>query len=254
MVRILNSYERALALLASQFRDAKRDGSPTNLQKVIRALVQPAQELQDVNYELQTERWLTTAVGYQLDEIGVILGVAREPDESDEDYRERLQFQIFINTSAGSPEDSIRVLQFLTQATHIGYFERSPAFYQMETNGLKFPVPANDLNDAIFSVSPAGVNYAPIVATYNVPISFELSGDLQSDPLFVAPNSADPTELVNLEMEPYNAILYVSAGNVEDTGPNGGLDELNFPLPTAGQLSELIQKGGNLPPRRFENA
>lgn len=250
MVRILNSYERALALLASQFRDSKRNGDPTNLQKVIRALVTPAQELQDVNYELETERWLATAVGVQLDEIGVILGLPREADESDSDYRERLQFQIFINTSVGSPEDSIRVLRFLTNASHIGYFEVYPASYQMETNGLKFPNPPNDLNDALFSVSPAGVNYVPIVATYNVPISFELSGDVRSDPLFVAPNVNDYNELVNLEMEPYNAILYVDAGNVDENGPNGGLDELNFPLPTAGQLSELIQKNGNLPPRR----
>lgn len=251
MVRILNAYQRTISLLASQFRGSKADGSLTNLQKLIQAIVIPAQELEDVTWELQTERWLSTAIGVQLDEIGIILGLPRLADESDEDYRERLQFQIFINTSVGSPEDSIRVLAFLTKSTHIGYFERYPAFYQMETNGLKFPIPPNDLNNALFSVSPAGVNYVPIVATYNVPISFELSGDLQLDPLFVAPNTANPNELVNLELEPYNALLYVSAGNVNSNGPDGGLDELNFPLPTAGQISELIQIGGNFPPRRY---
>jgi hypothetical protein len=251
MVQITNEFDRAMSLLASQFRGQKANGELTNLQKLIKILCVPAQELEDVNWQLKTQRWLDVAVGYQLDELGIILGVARQIGESDEDYRERLQFQIFINTSNGTPEDSIKVLAFLTQGTNIGYHELRPAAYQMETNGLKFPDPPNELNDGLFSVSPAGVNYVPIVATYNVPISFELSGDLSLDPLWVAPDSSDYTILTNLEVEPYNKIIYVSAGNVEDTGPNGGLDELNFPLPTAGQLSELIQKGGNFPARRF---
>lgn len=251
MVLILNHFERALALLVSQFRGQKPNGDLTNFQKVIQALVVPAQQADDVNWELKTERWLVSAIGQQLDEIGVILGLPRQTDESDEDYRERLQFQIFINTSNGTPEDAIRILQYLTQASNIGYMERNYAFYQMETNGLKFPVPPNQLNEALFSISPAGVNYVPIIATYDFPISFQLSGDLKSDPLFVAPNLADPNDLVYLGMEPYNKILYVSAGNVEDNGPDGGLDELGFPLATAGQVSELIQINGNFPPRRF---
>lgn len=250
MVLILNSFQRALSLLASQFRGEKRNGELTNFQKVIQALVTPAQELQDVTWELKTERWLSTAIGVQLDEIGIILGLPRLINETDEDYRERLQFQIYINISGATPEDSIRTLAFLTKGTNIGYHEVYPASYQMETNGLKFPVPPNQLNDALFSVSPAGVNYVPIVATYNVPISFELGGDLTPQPLGVVQFESSPQNITTLEMEPYNAILYVSAGYVEDTGPEGGLDELNFPLPLAGQLSELIQKGGNFPPRR----
>lgn len=250
MVQILNCFDRALALLASQFRGDKENGELTNLQKVIQALVTAAQDTEDVSWELKTERWLNTAVGFQLDQIGIIVGLERIINESDEDYRERLQFQIYINVSSGTPEDVIRVLSFLTRATHIGYSECPVAFFQMETNGLKFPVPPNDLNDAIFSVSPAGVNYAPIVATYNVPISLEFGGDTHSDPLFLAPDVTDPTVLANLETQPTGALLYVNVGNTDDEGPNGGLEELDFPLPTAGQLSELILKGGNFPPRR----
>lgn len=253
MVKIDNQFNRALSLLVSQFRDQKPDGTLTNLQKMIQALVTPAQQLEDVNWELKTLRWLSTSYGQQLDEIGIILGLLRTLNESDEDYRERLQFQIFINNSGATPEESITVLAFLTRATKITYYEARLAFYQMETNGLKFPIPPNDLNDAIFSVSPAGVNYVPIIATYDVPISFEFSGDLSNDILWVAPLLTNPDSLTNLELEPYSALLYVSAGNVEEGSPDGGFDELNFPLPTAGQLSELIQKGGNFPPRRFQD-
>lgn len=251
MVQITTAFERALALLASQFRGTKADGSLTNLQKLIKSVVEPAQEIEDVNWELKTERLLSTAIGQQLDEIGIILGLPRELNESDEDYRERLQFQIFINSSNGTPEDSIRALDFLTDGSDIGYFERQFAFYQMSTNGLKFPTPPNQLNDALFSISPAGVNYVPIVATYNVPIVFTVGGDLRLDPLFIAPDASDPSVLVNLEVNPYASILYVSAGNVEEGSPRGGLAELNFPSPLAGQIAELIQKGGNFPPERY---
>lgn len=251
MVQITNQFERALALLVSQFRGQKTNGELTNLQKLLKVLVAPAQRLEDVKWQLKTERWLSTAIGAQLDEIGVILGLPRELNESDEDYRERLEFQIFINNTSGTPEEVMAVLAFLTDATHVNYHDIGIAAFQLETNGLKnlsAPDEPNELNDGIFQVSPAGVNYAPIVATYNVPIPFELGGDLTDQALLVYPDSGDPT---NLEMEPYNQILYVAAGAVESNGPNGGLDELDFPLDTAGQLSELIQKGGNAPPRRF---
>jgi len=255
MVLIINHFQRSLALLASQFRGEKRNGELTNLQKVIKALVRSLQEAEDVNYELKTQRWLSVALGQQLNELGIILGLLRLDGESDSDYRERLQFQIFINTSNGTPEDVIKTLKFLTNASKIGYFEIYPAFFQMETDGLKFPIPANQLNDAIFSVSPAGVNYAPIIATYNVPISFEFSGDSAFSILGVAPLISNPIYITNLEIEqdiiPNNALLAILSGNSYLEGPQGGFDELDFPSEIAGQFSELIQKNGNFAPKRY---
>lgn len=248
---IENHYERSMALLASQFRNRKSDGSLTNLQKLIKAIVSQAQFAENVNDQLFSERWLETAIGDQLDELGIILGVFRAINESDEDYRERLQFQIFINSSVGSPEDAINILSFLNRSNHIGYFEIYPASYHLECDGLKFPSPPNDLNDALFQASPAGVNYASITASYEVEIPFITGMDVSSQALSVAPNLNDPFELVNLEMEPYNALLYINAGSTFGSDSDiGGLDELGFASPTAGQIGELIQKNGNFPPRR----
>lgn len=249
MVRILNTFERAIDLLASQFRFNLPDGSLTNLQKLIQAIEVPAQNLEGVNWELKTLRWLDLAVGVQLDLLGEILGLPRNIGETDESYRERLQFQIFINSSSGTPEDAIRALAFFTQASHIGYFEIPSAFFQLETNGTRFPQNYNDLNTAIKNISPAGVNYAPIVATLGSEIPFEMAGDLSNDLFFVNPDS-DPSILSNLLIEPQNSLLYVSIGSVEGSGGLGTLDELDFPQPQAGTLSELIQFGGNFPPVR----
>lgn len=214
MVQITNHFQRAISLLASQFRKNKPDGTLTNLQRLIQVLVTPAQEIEDVNWELKTERFLDSAIGAQLDALGQIIGIARNPGESDDDYRERLQFQIFINSSKGTPEDVIRIISFLTKSTRIWYHETYPAAFQLETNGLVFPDPPNELNQAIKNASPAGVNYAPITATYNVPISFQVT------------DSEDEID--------------------------GGFEELNYPLPTAGQLSEVIQIDSNMPPRRYQ--
>lgn len=251
MVLITNHFERAISLLASQFRFNKPDGSLTNLQKLIKALVIPAQELEDVNYQLLTLRWLSTAQGVQLDEIGVILGLPRNPGESDSDYRERLQFQIFINTSSGTPEQVIETLKFLTDASYIDYYERNAAFYEMYTDGTKFPYPPNDLNTAIKRVSPAGVNYVPITASYGADIVFIVSNDVSSNLLEVNPDINDPNYAASLELEPYNKVLYVDVGSIEDDSFEGGLEELDYPSPWAGEISELIQINGNIPPRRF---
>lgn len=248
MVQITNQFERALSLLVSQFREQKPDGSLTNLQRLIKVLVTPLQQLEDVKWQLKTERWLSTSVGVQLDEIGEILGLPREIGESDEDYRERLQFQIFINISSGTPEEIMAVLKFLTDATHVNISNIIIADFQLETNGTKFPDPPNLLNEAIFQVSPAGVDYAPIVATYGEPITFQFSNDVSDQMLYVTPVEDDPTSSTSLELEPYNALLYVAAGAVDDIVGDGCFDELDFPLPEAGAFAELIQIGGNFPP------
>ena len=104
MVDIANYYERGVALLASQFQIRNPDGSPTNLQKIIKAIASQAQKINTQQQLLQTMRYLNTAQGVQLDGLGQILGLARIPGESDASYREALQFQIFINQSHGTPE------------------------------------------------------------------------------------------------------------------------------------------------------
>ena len=247
MVQILDVFERTLALLASQFRDEKLDGTLTNFQKLIKILCEPAQELQNVSWQLKTERWLSSAIGEQLDQIGIILGLPRLPNESDEDYRERLQFQIFINISSGTPEDIIRAIKFLTKAERIVFFDVFPAFFQLETDGLKFPIPASDLNEAIFNMSPAGVNYAPITATQGEQYPLIMAGDFISESLYVSP---DEISLRQVSMMPYDKILFVNAGAIEDLGEEGGLDELGFEYEGAGVISELIQIDGNFPARR----
>lgn len=162
--------------MAGQFQQSLVDGEYSRFQRFIRAFVTSMQEIDNVDQNLKFQRSLETSIGTQLDGLGEILGLARLPNESDEDYRERLKFQIFINKANGTPEEVITVLKFLTKANKIRYHEYYPAAFQMSTDGLVFPNPPEQLVTAIQSVSPAGVQYTPITATYNVPLPLFLAG------------------------------------------------------------------------------
>lgn len=253
MVAIPNHFERALALLASQFREEGVGGGYTNFQKLIKALTVSLQELDDLNQDLKNNRSLDTAIGQQLDGLGEILGLPRIPGESDDSYRERLRFQLYINSAKGTPEEIIRAVKQITQSSFVWYHELYPAAYQLVIDGITFPDPPNLLIESLASIGPAGVQYPPITSTYGSPNPFTFGADSANDLLIVTdPN--DPSLFVNLQVtDGVNTyLLEVNANRVPFTATTGGFAELNLDgsvnITDAGQLSEVIQLNGNSPP------
>ena len=248
MVKITNHYERAIALLASQFRETASDGGRTLFQKLIGVFVQSFQELDDVNQQLLTGRWLDTAEGVQLDGIGQIVGLARTPDQSDTDYREALQFQIFINGSNATPEEAILVLKFLTKGTNVWYHELIPAAFEMRTDGTSLPSPPNLLVTAINSISPAAVQYVPIGVRYFTGLPLGFSSDPILEDFYVA--VGDPSNLHPLNV--YDGTntdqLLINRGETFQLEGIGVLAEYDYTVPNAGHLAEVIYFNGNLPP------
>lgn len=249
MALIPNHVQRAIALLAGQFQQSLLDGEYSRFQRLIQAFVTQFQEIDDVDQTLKSQRSIETSVGVQLDGLGQILGLSRLPDESDDDYREKLKFQIFINKSNGTPEEVIAVLKFLTKATKIRYHEYYPAAFQMDTDGVTFSVPPEQLVSAIQSVSPAAVQYTPITATYGVPLPFVFSGDPIIELLDVAPFESTPFDFRNLQVQ-VTDLLAVNAGNVVNPTFGGCFAEFGTPIDTtgAGQLAEVIMFNGSEPP------
>jgi hypothetical protein len=249
MVLIPNHVQRAIALLAGQFQQSLVDGEYNRFQRLIRAFVTSMQEIDNVDQNLKFDRAIDTAVGVQLDGLGQILGLARLPDESDDDYREKLRFQIYINKGNATPEEVITVLKFLTKATKVRYHEYYPAAFQMDTDGQTFPNPPEMLVTAIQSVSPAAVQYTPITATYGVPLPFVFSGDPIVELLYVSPFETDPFDLRNLQVE-LTDLLAVNAGNVANPSFGGCFAEFGIPIVTtsAGQFAEVIMFNGSQPP------
>ena len=99
----------------------------SKVEGVIEALVKPLQELEDVLQQLKTERWVDSAIGVQLDKIGEIVGMEREYEQGDEDYRLLIKAKIIMNLNQGTPEEVIAAAKFFIGAIFIWYLEVYPA-------------------------------------------------------------------------------------------------------------------------------
>lgn len=242
-----------IALLAAQFQESLSDGGRTNFQKFLAAMVQPCYDINTVELELYNERWLATSVGVQLDKIGIILGLARQPGQSDADYREQLYFQVFINKSTGTPEEVIFALKFLTKANRIIYFEPYPAFYQMQTDGLpaNFSLPPDEIVTAIQAMNPAGVQYTPITWYYLLDKGFGFSGDPIVQDFYVAPNPADLTQINPFHVSPDGIAddqFQINKGQTQLNPNFGGFAEDSFVAPNQGRFAEVLVLNGQTPP------
>lgn len=248
MPYIPNIKERCLSLLASQFKGSL-SGDYSNMEKFIIAMAEPFQTLEDASNQLRTQRNIYVAVGVQLDGIGEILGLVRNDGESDDDYRERLLFQSYINKSNGTPEELIAILKFITNASKVRYIDIYPAAYEMITDGTTFPTPHEELVTSLANAGPAGVQYPPIIATYGVEVPFVFGGDFELFPLVVT-DPSDPTILTNLELDTGD-LLYVNPSQSTTNAEGGGFAEygsVSIDTTGAGQFCEVLQFNGSVAP------
>lgn len=260
MYDIENYYQRAIALLASQFQIALPDSSMTNFQKLIFSLMTQAQVINTQELLLYNNRALNTAQGVQLDGLGQILGIARIPGQSDSSYQLALQFQIFVNQSSGTPEELIYMLEFLSKATTVWYNEDYPGSFQLATNGLTFPKYTANVSgpfqyvQAIQDSSPAGVEFIGITATYNRN-PFTFSSDPINEALYVSPDPLNPSTLDPFFVDPGSGAVQLDVQRGITVNPNfgGGFSEatgigLGRNNTGAGQFAEIIVIGGDIPP------
>lgn len=93
--KINDHVARALARLRSLYQDS------TSLRSLLTALIEPVQDIEDDFYDLIVERYLSTAVGAQLDQYGVIVGVPRA-GKPDDEYRAAIRAGLGINRAKGT--------------------------------------------------------------------------------------------------------------------------------------------------------
>lgn len=89
--------------------------------------------------ELETERYLDTAVGAQLDGLGDILGQDRL-GLNDEDYRQLLRARVLVNASRGTANEIIEIFQLITEpGAVINLQEIFPATVELELSQPSLP-------------------------------------------------------------------------------------------------------------------
>lgn len=150
--QIVDHSDRAVANLISKFDKA------TKLQDLVRVLVGEVQELDDLIFALISERYLSSAVGAQLDQYGEVLGFKRQ-GFSDDEYRNLLEARIIANLSEGQIGIIQLVLQKITRASFVLYIPTYPAAYIVQYTSSVYTSSSfrEIIKEFILFITPCGV-------------------------------------------------------------------------------------------------
>lgn len=119
----------------------------TNTQKLLRAWLTPAQEIEDALQQLYSERFLTNAVGVQLDSLGKLVGEPRDGEADDAIYRKRIRARISTNRSRGSIQEIVDIADLIVNdddAT-LELDNQGRAAYVLRVEGVELTWPVADV-------------------------------------------------------------------------------------------------------------
>lgn len=130
--KITDHAASAVSLLIEQYRDKPL------LSALARISGERTQLLEDQLWKIFTERWIESAEGTQLDNLGKIVGQPRQAF-ADEDYRQQLRARVRLNRSSGTIEDLLAIFRLVVPpGTGLQMIERFPAGFRLQLNDMGF--------------------------------------------------------------------------------------------------------------------
>jgi len=151
MNKQITNYEEITAELPiEQFKNKP------NFIEFIKALSMHANDIEDAMFRLKLTRRIDTAVGLELDVIGVIVGAEREGLD-DEEFRDDIRFYIALNTSGGEPEILMGALALFSKSKVSSIQEYFPASVIGYIDDIKKITPS--LNVKMQKICAGGVKW-----------------------------------------------------------------------------------------------
>jgi hypothetical protein len=154
---------RAKSLLLSQFQTKE------NINKVVEALVEQVQELDNTAVSLQSVRMLDNAYGVYLDNIGQKLKVDRS-SLNDDDYKTAIKVRMLKNSSKGSYDDIHAIMSLLTY--NLPVYIKNNHYYVIELTAYLACLNTETGLEMIKQLFPAGVALR-IQNSSSTPFGFE---------------------------------------------------------------------------------
>jgi len=142
VIQKIADYDVNLSLFLHQFRDS------TKLQGIIKAANKSANDIETALFEIRDNFYLDTAIGIQLDILGIIFSEDRL-GRDDNAYRIALKKKASLNYS-GEPESIIEVLQSIYEGTFVNYRPYYPAKFYIDSDAIVSNIGLN-------KISPSGV-------------------------------------------------------------------------------------------------
>lgn len=135
----------------------------SNLQDLITIFADRYQTLENIAWTLYTERDINSAIGEQLDVIGVIVTLARLSGQSDNDYRIALLGRIPYLSYSGEAEVLINTYLSLFQtpmgnALYVELIETQPSTVKLTVNILTDPGIDVQAQAVMSRIRAAGIN------------------------------------------------------------------------------------------------
>lgn len=150
-IQISTHQADALARLLDQYK-----GKPL-LAGLLNAFTAQIQNLENTLFTVLNGRDIFHATGAQLDAVGGVVGLPRQPAWGDTLYQALLVAQVGVNTSQGTPEQIISIFKTMSQATHVDYQETYPCGIWLMANAAIDPTLVSTLWQFLNEVLPAGV-------------------------------------------------------------------------------------------------
>jgi hypothetical protein len=162
-----NHLALALARVIEQYKESPR------LLSVLSTFVAQVQELENALIDLVDDTWINTAVGAQLDELGLLLNVTRG-GFSDTVYRTRLNAAIVRHTSSGRAEQVISAFKLLAQADQVIVEEVFPGTVRLTAIGAVSPAGTTaELRAGIDGALAAGIGFEVLIISSTTPFVFD---------------------------------------------------------------------------------